>query len=196
MIDKAIRSIIDQKNIRQEQLAALSGLSISQVSHILTGKSQPRKSTLSKIALCLGVSVEDILQESKRLGATLTKAGGAGGLFGLETDASFESLLTQYILPSFEGAQFVTTVIGQSMAPRLQGGDLVACAYLPDEFEPITGKIYQITTPGGKFIKRLGGVTPEGLYTFESDNPDYPPLVLDKKLVKRWARVVGVISLE
>ncbi|MBP2655699.1 MAG: Cro/C1-type DNA-binding domain [Firmicutes bacterium] len=59
-----IQELMKRKHITPYRLAKLSGVSQSQISRILSGKTmEPKKCTLVKIAVALGVSVSELISE-------------------------------------------------------------------------------------------------------------------------------------
>jgi len=196
MVSDAIKRLLDSKNLNQHELADMAGMSVSSISNILTGKRKPRKSNIQKIAAALGVTAVELLNER----AQITASPGVGherqNVHAVTLAANVNGALMQFVIPYFEDAQFMISVVGDSMAPRLCGGDLVACAWLPDGTALMWGKIYMVVTNQGKMIKRVQkGSAPE-LVTLVSDNENYPPFEVELKSISRFARVVGVLSLE
>ena len=60
-----MQEFIDQKKITPYRLAKLSGVSQPQISRLLTGEnSDPRQSTLQKLAAGLGVSVSELIGDN------------------------------------------------------------------------------------------------------------------------------------
>ena len=61
MIKETIRAMLERRNMRQDDLAEASGVSKTQINHILTGKSNPRQSTIEKIAAALDTTAADLI---------------------------------------------------------------------------------------------------------------------------------------
>ena len=119
----------------------------------------------------------------------------AGALTSEQTVLEYEC--ERYVVPIFNGADFLIPVSGNSMTPTYYPGDIVACKRVPLSglfFQ--WGKIYVIDTSQGPLIKRIKpGQTPEQL-CIVSDNNDYDPFQLPIADVRAVALVVGVIRLE
>ena len=62
-LHKNIAIIRKRKGFTQEQLAKATGFSESYISAIEEGRGHPRIRTLEVIAKCLGVGLEELLQE-------------------------------------------------------------------------------------------------------------------------------------
>lgn len=196
MIEEAIKAYLKRLNMSQEELSAAAGISISQISHILTGKSTPRKSTIRKIASALGVTVVQLMLERERQEQVIAAAEpDKNNALYLQPENALGPRFGKFHVPLFSDAEFMVTMVGDSMRPRLRGGDIVACKWVPENMEPEPGKIYLIVTDAGKMIKRYRPAA-GGKIILLSDSEDYPPYELDRTQIKRMARVIGVISLE
>jgi len=60
-----LQLFIEKRNLSQNQLALLSGVSQAQVSRIISGQ-QPRLATLEKLAEALGVTVGELIGEKQK----------------------------------------------------------------------------------------------------------------------------------
>lgn len=63
-IGKAIKILLDKRNMTQKELADKIEKSETSISLIMKNKTQPRKETLEAIAAALGISVEILLMLS------------------------------------------------------------------------------------------------------------------------------------
>lgn len=119
----------------------------------------------------------------------------AGALTSEQTVLEYEC--ERYVVPIFNGADFLIPVSGNSMTPTYYPGDIVACKRVPLSglfFQ--WGKIYVIDTSQGPLIKRIKpGQSPEQL-CIVSDNSDYYPFQLPITDIRAVALVIGVIRLE
>ncbi|MCR5309803.1 MAG: helix-turn-helix domain-containing protein [Lachnospiraceae bacterium] len=64
-VDNRIRDLLREKGISQKQLAELTGVTESAVSHYISGDRVPRGNNLIKIAEALGTTVDVILGRSE-----------------------------------------------------------------------------------------------------------------------------------
>ena len=60
-VSSNLNRILAERKINQKELSELSGLPASTISNALSDESDPRSSTLSKIAIALGISVDLII---------------------------------------------------------------------------------------------------------------------------------------
>lgn len=102
-----------------------------------------------------------------------------------------------YIIPNFRGAEFLISVKGDSMYPRYNSGDIVACKKLQlnDVFFQ-WNKVYVLDTDQGALIKRVRKGTFDNQITLVSENDSYENFELKMNQINSIALVVGVIRLE
>lgn len=103
----------------------------------------------------------------------------------------------RYVVPSFEGADFLIPVKGDSMQPTYLSGDLVACQKmsLADIFFQ-WNKTYVLDTDQGALIKRVCQGSDTDHILLVSDNECYPPFELSLSHLHAIALVRGIIRLE
>lgn len=59
---KAIKIAMVQKEINQKELAELSGVSETTISHTLSGKTSPNTKTLSRLAKAMSMSYSELIK--------------------------------------------------------------------------------------------------------------------------------------
>ena len=103
----------------------------------------------------------------------------------------------RYEVPSFEGADFLIPVKGDSMLPTYLSGDLVACQKiaLSDIFFQ-WNKTYVLDTDQGALIKRVRQGSDQQHILLVSDNATYTPFELPISALHAIALVRGIIRLE
>lgn len=115
-----------------------------------------------------------------------------------DSDVSFmEYDCEKYVVPIFQGADFLIRVQGDSMVPKYVSGDVVACQKVPLAgiwFQ--WGKTYIIDTRQGALIKRIEPSDEEGCISLHSENAKYQPFDLPAKEVNGVALVKGIIRVE
>lgn len=70
LIGKRVRETRKQQNISQMELADLSGLSVSYISHIETAKKRASLSSLLRISNALGITVDELLNGNQLFNPT------------------------------------------------------------------------------------------------------------------------------
>lgn len=119
----------------------------------------------------------------------------AGALNGEMTALEYEC--ERYVVPAFNGADFLMPVKGDSMQPTYQSGDIVACKRIPltDLFFQ-WNKPYILDTNQGPIIKRINPGSDQEHIQIVSDNPKYKPFELRYTDIHSVAQVIGIIRLE
>ena len=120
----------------------------------------------------------------------------AGALSG-EDYSIMEDECERYVVPSFQDADFLITVRGDSMTPKYYSGDIVACrkVFLSDLWFQ-WGKVYIIDTNQGSLLKKVRPGSSEDTITLVSENPEYEPFELRKDQIYNIAIVQGIIRAE
>ena len=119
----------------------------------------------------------------------------AGALTGEQTVLEYEC--ERYVVPAFNGADFLISVKGNSMTPTYVSGDIVACQRVPmsDLFFQ-WNKPYVLDTAQGPLIKRIKPGSDKKHVLIVSDNEQYDPFELHFSEIHAVALVIGLIRLE
>lgn len=119
----------------------------------------------------------------------------AGALSGDVSVLEYEC--ERYVVPAFQGADFLIPVKGSSMYPKYSSGDIVACKRVPasDLFFQ-WNKVYVLDTDQGPLIKRIRRGSSDDTVLIVSDNTAYEPFELRRDQIRGVALVIGVIRLE
>ncbi|HBC28698.1 MAG TPA: peptidase S24 [Prevotellaceae bacterium] len=119
----------------------------------------------------------------------------AGAFRGERTVLEYEC--ERYIVPAFEGADFLVRVTGDSMVPTFRSGDIVACQRVPlDNLFFQWNRAYVLDTTQGAIIKRVRQAGDTGHILIVSDNAEYTPFELPREQLHGLALVRGLIRLE
>ena len=119
----------------------------------------------------------------------------AGALTGEQSVLEYEC--ERYVVPAFNGADFLMPVKGNSMMPTYISGDIVACQRVPMSglfFQ--WNKPYVLDTAQGAIIKRIKPGSDKQHVLIVSDNPQYDPFELTYSEIYAVALVIGIIRLE
>lgn len=101
-------------------------------------------------------------------------------------------------IPQAKGAEFFFPVIGMSMRPTIEEGDIIGVCHI-DRYETTNAeRVYMIITcDNERMIKRILGYNKEkGTITLASDNPQYPNFDLDTSLIVDIYKVVLHLKVE
>lgn len=108
-----------------------------------------------------------------------------------------ERIQDYYTVTDFKESDFLLRVKGDSMTPKYNGGDLVACKKVTDTYFIQWGRVYVIYTRSqGAMIKRLQPSEKDGCIKCVSENVKYAPFDVPMDDVVSVALVNGSISLE
>ena len=106
----------------------------------------------------------------------------------------------QYTVPVFsaKGAKFLARGDGNSMYPRYNSGDLLACRMLEDPQFIQWGRIYVLDTNQGPLVKRLYPCPEDNskIRCHSENTEKFPDFDLPKNDIRQIAIVVGYIGLE
>jgi phage repressor protein C with HTH and peptisase S24 domain len=111
----------------------------------------------------------------------------------------FNAISERYVVPLFngKGVDFLISIRGSSMYPKLNSGDVVACKFIKDRLFIQWNKVYVIDTASqGTMVKRLKKAASPDFITCRSDNKDYDEFDVPISDIRNMALVVGVIRLE
>jgi SOS-response transcriptional repressor LexA len=101
-----------------------------------------------------------------------------------------------YTITEFNNSDFLIRVKGDSMAPKYNGGDLLACKSVPEVYFQ-WGRVYVLCSKSqGIMVKRVLPSENEASIKCVSDNPKYPPFDMPKDDLLSVALVNGAITLD
>lgn len=120
----------------------------------------------------------------------------AAGVFSGDVQV-MEYECEQYVVPMFREATFLIPVLGDSMYPTYNNGDVIACRKLDSWSFFQFGKVYVIYTSQGVLVKRIReGSTEQNILIISDNRESYPSFELDKKEILGVALVIGGLWLE
>lgn len=120
-------------------------------------------------------------------------AGFGSGTFSI----SQSDIRAFYAIPDFGKVDFMIHVYGNSMYPKYNSGDIIACRRILESKFIQWNKCHVVATKEqGILVKRLKKNEDAGYITAVSDNPDYPAFDIPVSEIDGLALVVGVIRLE
>jgi len=136
----------------------------------------------------VAIAVDDN-DEERILHVPVTAKAGYSEQFN---DTVYLEDLESYSLPGkyFNHGTFRSfEVEGDSMEPVLHPGEIIVCSYVDDrslwKYNVKSGYVYVVVTERDVFVKRIQNrLKEENTLELESDNPDYPPIVLDGNEIK------------
>ena len=97
------------------------------------------------------------------------------------------------VINAFPNYDFTIIIKGDSMEPKYEGGDEVACKRVDGTSFIQWGKVHVLDTAQGIVIKRI--YEDGDKIKCVSYNPDYPPFSIDKSEIYSISLVVGLLRI-
>lgn len=143
-----------------------------------------------------GSPYSEEVAEPRPQGIPLVPVSAMAGALTGELPAVTERECERYSVPKFERADFLITVAGDSMFPKFQSGDIVACRRVPLGSFFQWHRVYVVDSEQGVLIKRVEHGRDEDSVTLVSENREYSPIELKREEIYSLALVVGLIRAE
>lgn len=143
-----------------------------------------------------GSPYSEEVAEARPQGIPLVPVSAMAGALTGELPAVTERECEHYTVPRFERADFLITVAGDSMSPKFQSGDIVACRRVPLGSFFQWHRVYVVDSEQGVLIKRVEHGRDEDSVTLVSENREYSPIELKRDEIYSLALVVGLIRAE
>lgn len=130
-------------------------------------------------------------------GIPLVSMEAAAGFGTAEFAIKDEDIQNRYMVPDFNGIDFMIRVKGSSMYPKYSSGDIIACRILRESKFIQWNKCYVIATnEQGLLVKRLKKGSDDSSLLAVSDNKEYEPFEIPATEITGIALVIGVIRME
>lgn len=143
-----------------------------------------------------GSPYSEEVAEARPQGIPLVPVSAMAGALTGELPAVTERECERFLVPKFERADFLITVAGDSMFPKFQSGDIVACRRVPLGSFFQWHRVYVVDSEQGVLIKRVEHGRDEDSVTLVSENREYSPIELKRDEIYSLALVVGLIRAE
>lgn len=208
-VKQRLKRVLEYYNVTQNKLAEGDSALQKRLSTQLNGKTALSFQTISSILERFpDVSSEWVLSgtgkmikekddaETTGTSIPLIPVNAVGGYMSGVSDPIKMQDCEMYTMPLFRGADFLIKVEGDSMVPKYQPGDIVACAKVEGRLWFQWGKTYVIDTKQGALIKRIEPADEDGCICLCSENEKYKPFKLYADDINGVALVKGVIRVE
>lgn len=195
-IGKKIRYLRETAKLSQIELANILGVSDKAVSTWEMDKKTPRMGTLQSLADYFGVSKSYLIEDSQpeipqgfRPLPNMKKIPRIGRI-ACGTPILAEENVEEYdSVPEHWKADFTLICVGDSMAPKIQNGDLVA---IHQQETVENGQIAAVLIDNEATLKRVY-IYPDKLI-LRPENPEYEPIVIlngESTTIRIEGRAVG-----
>ena len=203
---KDLKQIRKMNGISQQELAAYLGVGQSFISQIERGASPIPEAIANKILA--NPNWEIVIDTFENHGTVNMQQGRQDekaiplvtfdAVAGYGTPVFEDSLIEAYYdVREFKSADFLIRVKGDSMTPKYNGGDLVACRMVNDVLFFQYGRVHVLYTQSqGVMIKRIQPAPDPDNVLCVSENEKYSQFEVPKSDILKLALVVGSISLE
>ena len=203
-----IKQVMDYVGENKSQFASRVGYAPQNLGQILMGKRGVSRTLVNKIAdsfpeinrewLYAGVGRMEVdlellsenAKSSKRPRLPVTAA--AGHLSDYLEGVKAEECEYLPIIRSMPDYDFTMLIKGNSMEPKLESGDEIACKKVTSIIEP--GKTYVLATRDGAVVKRLYPEN-DGVRCVSYNHEEYPDFFVNGEDILDVYRVVGLIRI-
>lgn len=195
-IGKKIRQLRETAKLSQAELANVLGVSDKAVSTWEMEKKTPRMGTLQALADYFGVSKSYLIEDSQpeiphgfQALPTMRKIPRVGRIACGNPILAEENVEEYDNVPENWKADFTLVCVGDSMAPKIQDGDLVA---IRQQQTVENGQIAAVLIDNEATLKRVY-IYPDKLI-LRPENPDYEPIVImngESSNIRIEGRAVG-----
>jgi len=205
MDGRKIKQMLDRMGVKQRALADKMGCSPQSINAVLSAK-DVRSNTIERIAEALGVGMDYFYPTENNTHQTENiKAKPYYGSLPVSAgrviqypDILVQSATGTINIPQTHGAEMFFPVIGMSMKPSIDEGEIIGVAHVDCYETTNADRIYMIVTRDGeRMIKRILKYDKEsGLVILGSDNPQYPNTELSVDMIMDIYKVMFHMKIE
>jgi len=138
-----------------------------------------------------------VVAHASSKGAPLVSQDAIAGFGNEAFRIKEEDIQGKYLVPDFNGIDFMIRVKGSSMHPKYSSGDIAVCRIIQESAFIQWNTTYVIATrEQGILCKRLRKSELADHLLAVSDNKDYPPFDIPREEITGIALIIGTILLE
>ncbi len=127
------------------------------------------------------------------LSIPLYNAEASAGVGSLQL--SNEYIIDNLQVPFARQDDIALTIVGDSMTPAMQSGDLAVVRNMPNWREYLDyGNIFIVVTDNEVYCKTVSKSTEKDIFTLKSYNTNYGDFEIPKKYISEIYKVIGIIS--
>ena len=206
-INKRIAEVIKYKKMTVNSFSKMIGVPQTTLNNYILGKRKTSFELINKVAnACPEIDKQWLLtgegemqsdsttEPQDTMSLPLIPRDAMAGMLTGDNAAIMAYECENFIVPVFQGSDFLIRVQGDSMIPTYLSGDIVACKRIvADNIWFQWGKTYVLNTSQGALIKRIEPSDKEGFIKICSDNEQYKPFELPTTEIYGLALVTGII---
>lgn len=183
-----------QYDVNQSEIAKTIGVKPAYLSDILNGRIALSDQIKDKLNRNFPES-DLVFETSPQQGIPLIPLEAVAGFGSLQfPDIPVEGF---YQVAEFGNADFLVRIKGDSMTPKYNAGDIIACKKVQEILFFQWGRIYVVDTKSqGMMVKRVRQGATEEKIKLVSENPDYEPFEIPRSDINAVSLVIGAITLE
>jgi len=208
---QAISIILEEKkNLTKATLAESLGVKPAKFSEILSGRMLAGTDIMSILTDTYNISADWLLTgngniyKEDTITTTQTKTKTLplipAEAFAGYGEYTYDDMTIEeyYAIQDFDNADFLIRIKGDSMSPKYNGGDIIACKVVKEVTFWQWHRVYAICTRNqGILIKRVEEYPQNRSFiTLVSENPIYRPFELHEDEIVSVALVLGAIVME
>lgn len=193
-LNSLLNRIKFQYDVNQSEIARAIGVKPAYLSDILNGRIALSDQIREKLSKEFPES-DVVFEGSEQKGLPLIPIEAVAG-FGNQQfpDIPVEGF---YQIAEFSTADFLVRIKGDSMTPKYNAGDIIACKKVTDLLFFQWGRVYVVDTKSqGMMVKRVRQSTTEEKIRLVSENPDYDPFDIPRSDINAVSLVMGAITVE
>lgn len=193
-LNSLLNRIKFQYDVNQSEIARAIGVKPAYLSDILNGRIALSDQIKEKLGKEFPES-DVVFENSEQKGLPLIPIEAVAG-FGTQQfpDIPVEGF---YQIAEFSTADFLVRIKGDSMTPKYNAGDIIACKKVTDLLFFQWGRVYVVDTKSqGMMVKRVRQSTTEEKIRLVSENPDYDPFDIPRSDINAVSLVMGAITVE
>lgn len=193
-LNSLLNRIKFQYDVNQSEIARAIGVKPAYLSDILNGRIALSDQIKEKLGKEFPES-DVVFESSEQKGLPLIPIEAVAG-FGTQQfpDIPVEGF---YQIAEFSTADFLVRIKGDSMTPKYNAGDIIACKKVTDLLFFQWGRVYVVDTKSqGMMVKRVRQSATEEKIRLVSENPDYDPFDIPRSDINAVSLVMGAITVE
>lgn len=211
--EKAVELLLSEKlAVSKADIAQGLGIKPSAFTEILSGRNQVSADKILMLCERFPVNSEFIFYgkgailrsgineiDFAEMAVPFFESEVIGGVGNHTFSMDKKDISTYYVVPDFKirGCDMIIGLTGDSMSPKYNNGDKIACKILHEKKVVEYGKVFVVgTREHGLILKRVRKSTNPNNYLMVSDNPDYDAFEVEKEDVTGLALVLGILRID
>ncbi|WP_461632047.1 S24 family peptidase [Labilibaculum euxinus] len=139
------------------------------------------------------ISPSSSFQEERIITIPLYNAEASAGIGALQLNNEY--VIDNLQVPFARENDIALTIVGDSMTPAMQSGDIAVVRGMPNWREYLDyGNIFIVVTDNEVYCKTVSKSAEKDIFTLKSYNTNYGDFEIPKKYISEIYKVIGIIS--